>query len=242
MGEYANQAQRNIEAALMPLVSSCSIACGGHAGDAETMRATARLAMRHGVSVGAHPSYSDREGFGRRSPAIDPDKLAHELKSQIANLLSILENDRIPMRHIKPHGALYNDAAKDEALAAIITRAAGAIASGVVIVGPPGSKIEAAAKAAGIGFAAEGFVDRRYQPDGALTPRNEAGAIIDDIAMRADQALTIARGDNLTLVNGTLRLDVETLCIHSDSPGAVETAKAARVALETDGFEVRAFI
>ncbi len=241
MGEYGNDAQRDIETALMPLVSSCSIACGGHAGDGKTMMATARLAQQHGVSIGAHPAYPDRDGFGRRSLSCDPHVLTKDLAGQIAALKDILDTEKIAMGHIKPHGALYNDAAKDAALADCVIRAAKAAGSGVIIAGQPGSKLEAAAKAAGYAFAAEGFVDRLYQASGALTPRSEPGAIVADISARARQALMIARGDALELAEGALRLEVQTLCIHSDSPGAVATAKATRTALEADGFQIRAF-
>lgn len=241
MGEYASDMQRDIEAALMPLVSSCSIACGGHAGDIDTMRATARLAKQHGVSIGAHPSYPDRKGFGRRSLSYDPVKLMHNLTAQIADLQSVLDTEEMPMRHVKPHGALYNDAVKDEALAKIFVDAARKAGNSIVIVGPPGSMLEEAANAAKLAFAAEGFVDRLYQSTGALTPRGAAGAIIEDISARARQALAIARGETLQLADGTLQLAVQTLCIHSDSPGAVETAMAARAALDADGFEIRAF-
>ena len=241
MGEYASDAQRDVEAALMPLVSSCSIACGGHAGDENTMRTTARLAKQHGVSIGAHPSYPDREGFGRRSLFYDPAELLQSLTQQIDQLHSILDTEEIQIRHIKPHGALYNDAAKDEALAEIFVNAVRNVEGDIVLIGPPGSMLEVAAKTAKLPFAAEGFVDRLYQSTGALTLRSEASAIIEDISDRAHQALAIARGDRLQLTDGTLRLEVQTLCIHSDSPGAVETAKAARAVLGADGFEVRAF-
>lgn len=240
MGEYASDAQRSIEAALMPFISSCSIACGGHAGEEDTMRATARLAKQHGVSIGAHPSYPDREGFGRRSVPYDADALTQSITKQVASLLVVLDTEDLPMNHIKPHGALYNDAAKDAGLADCVIRAARAAGGDRIIVGPPESKLEAAAKAAGYAFSAEGFVDRLYQTTGDLTPRSEPGAIIEDIDARARQALAIARGDDLPLSNGTLRLKVKTLCIHSDSPGAIETAKAARACLEADGFEIKA--
>ena len=241
MGEYANAAQQEIEAALMPIISSCSVACGGHAGDENTMKATARLAQQHGVHIGAHPAYPDREGFGRRSLSYDVVELTRSLAQQVAALKHVLHAENLPMTHIKPHGALYNDASKDDRLAACVIDAAKTIEQPVIIVGLPGSKLENAARAAGLAFAAEGFVDRLYQASGALTPRTEAGAVIEDIAVRARQALAIARGDNVKAADGALRLDVQTLCIHSDSPGAVETARAARSALEQDGVAIRAF-
>lgn len=237
MGEYAGEAQQAVEAGLMPLVSSCSIACGGHAGDKITMRATARLAKEHGVSIGAHPSYPDRNGFGRRRFEIAPDALLASLQEQISALRDVLYAERMPLAHVKPHGALYNEAAKDAALAALVVEAAG----DVVIVGPPDSELEAAARAAAKRFAAEGFVDRLYEASGALTPRSRPGAIIGDIDLRARQAVAIARGEKFPAVDGALRLSVATLCIHGDSPGAVQTAKAVRTALEEAGFAIRSF-
>jgi UPF0271 protein len=241
MGEYANEEERAIEQALMPLVTSCSIACGGHAGDRETMRATVRLAKKHGVSIGAHPSYPDREGFGRRSLSIEPDKLCNSLAGQIAVLLAVCKEEEATLGYVKPHGALYNDAARTHALVECISEAINTIGSKLTLLGPPGSALEAEAKKAGLAFAAEGFVDRLYRKDGSLTPRSEKGAIIEDIDARAAQAASIARGEPIKAGDGMLSLSVRTLCIHSDSPGAVETAKAVRAALEETGIAIKAF-
>lgn len=237
MGEYADDNQRGVEAALMPFVSSCSIACGGHAGGEQSMLHTVRLAKQHDVSIGAHPSYPDRKGFGRRSISIDPNELLQSLRTQVVALKRVLETENAPLNHVKPHGALYNDAAKDLPLAKLIVEAAG----DAIVVGPPGSKIEEAAKAAGKRFAAEGFVDRLYLQSGALTPRGTPGAIIENIDARARQARAIARGEPFQTAEGALTLTVQTICIHSDSPGAVKTAKAVRHALESDGFTIKAF-
>lgn len=237
MGEYADDAQRASEAALMPLISSCSVACGGHAGDTTTMRETLRLAKTHNVSIGAHPAYPDREGFGRRHLIFDADILASSIHDQIAALEDIAAAENVLIRHVKPHGALYNDAAKDIDLATIIARAA----KKYILVGQPGSALEQAARDEKLAFAPEGFVDRAYQSTGALTPRSQPGAIIADIDARAEQALAIARSDTIQASDGELSLNVKTLCIHSDSPGAVETAKAARRILEENDFTIRAF-
>ncbi|WDI33050.1 5-oxoprolinase subunit PxpA [Hyphococcus flavus] len=237
MGEYADDAQRHNEEALMALISSCSIACGGHAGDEETMTHIAEMAKRHRVSIGAHPSYPDRVGFGRRSLKFDSEELRASLVLQIDSLRAVLNREGAPLRHIKPHGALYNDAAKDASLAKMIAEVAG----DAILVGPPGSMLEKAANDRNKKFAAEGFVDRLYQQSGALTPRGQAGAVIGDIPQRAEQASAIARGATFRAADGTLSLIVQTLCIHSDSPGAVETAKAVRQRLTQDGFEVKAF-
>lgn len=241
MGEYADEEQRAKEAALMPLLSSCSIACGGHTGDAASMRTTARLAKKHGVSAGAHPSYPDRAGFGRRSFLCGPQELQQSLASQIRALLSILEKENMALAHVKPHGALYNDAAKDPQLASLVAGAIREASKTAILVGPPASALQTAAETAQIKFAAEGFVDRLYQASSALTPRSEPGAMIEDIHRRAAQALALARSDTFKAADGALRLRVKTLCIHSDSPGAIETAKTVRAALEQDGFAVTAF-
>lgn len=242
MGEYANEAEEENEAAIMPLVSSCSIACGGHAGDEATMRATARRAKVHGVGIGAHPSYPDREGFGRRSLVFDDDHLLSTLKAQIASLKQILDDEAAALAHVKPHGALYNDSARDLSLARLVADAAQDILeAGAVLVGPPGSALETAAKETGLRFAAEGFVDRLYLASGALTPRERQGAVIADTQTRAKQALAIAGGGEVIASNGALVINAHTLCIHSDSPGAVETAKAVRAALERAGFSIRSF-
>lgn len=237
MGEYANPEQQACEAALMPLLSSCSIACGGHAGNEETMRITARLAKQYGVSIGAHPSYPDRDGFGRRKIDIAIDDLLFSLQEQIESLRHILDLEKLRLSHVKPHGALYNAAAQDAALAEALVKAAGA----AIIVGPPDSALEAAAREAGRAFAKEGFVDRLYQASGALTPRTQPGAVIADIKKRAAQAAAIAQGKRFPSADGDLAINADTLCIHSDSPGAVETAQAVRKALNAASFQIRSF-
>jgi len=237
MGEYADEEQQAVEQALMPLITSCSIACGGHAGDEKTMRATARLARKHNVGIGVHPSYPDREGFGRRRLTLRLDTLRTAIKEQVTSLKHILDEEGIPLRHIKPHGALYNEAANNIALADMIADAAG----DAILVGPPGSTLEKAARDKGLCFAAEGFVDRLYLASGVLTPRSQPGAVIENIETRAAQALTLARNESLAVKGGVLRLRVDTLCIHSDSPGAVETTRAVRSRLEADGITIKAF-
>lgn len=227
MGEYADARSEATEVDLMPLVTSCSVACGGHAGDAETMRRTIRLAKKNSVSVGAHPAYPDREGFGRRSIDIDARTLEGSLREQINTLRAIANDEEALMRHVKPHGALYNDAAKNPALASAVVKAAG----GIAIVGPPDSALESEAHKAGCVFIAEGFVDRLYRTDGSLTPRTEAGAVIADVKTRASQAVAIASGAAFPAADGDIAIAAQTLCIHSDSPGAVETATAVRDAL-----------
>ena len=237
MGEYADDAQAEAERAIMGFISSCSIACGGHAGDAETMRRTVRLAKENNVSIGAHPSYPDRENFGRTRMTIELDVLAASIQEQIASLKTILEEEGAPMRHVKPHGALYNTAANDLALAEIIAEAT----DGAILVGSPNSALEEAARNKGVAFAPEGFIDRLYLPSGALTPRSEPGAVIESIDARVAQASALANGKPIALKDGEITLSPATLCIHSDSAGAVETADAVRARLIQDGFSITPF-
>ncbi len=237
MGEFSNEAERACEAALMPFLTTCSIACGGHAGDTETMRETVRRARNHGVRVGAHPSYPDRKGFGRIRITIGADDLRQSLSMQITALKNVLAAETTRLTHIKPHGALYNDAALDPALADLIASLAGE----AVLVGPPGSALETAARRRGVIFAREGFVDRRYLASGALAPRSEPDAIINDTQARVRQALYLANGAPIKTGAGDLTLRVDTLCIHSDSPGAVETATSIRAAFAEAGVQVEAF-
>ncbi|WP_428407546.1 5-oxoprolinase subunit PxpA [Hyphococcus sp.] len=237
MGEYADDAEQAIEAALMPLITSCSIACGGHAGNAETMRSTARLAKAHNIKTGAHPSYPDRDGFGRRSLSLSLEELRLSLTLQVEALKGVLAMDEMLVSHVKPHGALYNDAAKDLDLARIVA----AVSTGLFLVGPANSALEAAAAEAGLSFAAEGFADRLYLASGALCPRSEPGAVIADLDARARQALAIAKGEKICARDGECIVKADTLCIHSDSPGAVETAKAVRKTLEDAGIAIRPF-
>ena len=237
MGEYADARSAQVEANLMPLITSCSIACGGHAGDAATMRTTIQFAKANRVGVGAHPAYPDRDSFGRRSINIDPGALKESLRSQINVLRTIANNEKILLRHVKAHGALYNDAAKNPALARIIVNAA----DGIAIMGPPGSALESETRKAGCVFIAEGFVDRLYRADGSLTPRSEAGAVIADVKTRASQAVAIASGSTFPAADGDIAIAAQSLCIHSDSPGAVETAKAVRDALGAANIPIAPF-
>jgi 5-oxoprolinase (ATP-hydrolysing) subunit A len=239
LGELPGIEGRTIDAALLHVVTRCSIACGGHAGDAETMRITLREAKRRGVRVGAHPSFPDREHFGRRSLDLPADELTSTLTEQVAGLLAIAAEEGVSISHLKPHGALYNDAARDAKLARLVagvTRGAGISE----LVGPPFSELERAAAAAGLAFVAEGFADRTYEPDGSLTPRSIAGAVIDDAEAVVRQAAGFAQHDRVTVRGGgELAWPVQTLCLHSDTPGAGAHAAALRRALEAAGVSIR---
>lgn len=238
MGEYHDDASAAREAALMTLVTTCNIACGGHTGDEVTMARTFSLARDAGVMCGAHPSYPDREHFGRRHLDMPNDDILTHLIKQIEACERAAHLAGVRLGHLKPHGALYNDAAENYDLAQGI--AGLAKTHGLALFGPPGSALEVAALQIGIDFVGEGFIDRSYQMNGALVPRDQKNAIIENIAARCAQGLNLAFGKPLKLDTGLLTLSVKTLCIHSDSPGAVETTRAMVEALDKNNVTISA--
>jgi UPF0271 protein len=212
---------------LLGIVTSCNVACGGHAGDAKTMRATVQSAVNNGVSIGAHPSYPDREGFGRRSGYLSGEELLEALTDQISTLNSVAREFGATLAHVKPHGALYNDAVNDRELADIIARAISATVPGAAFVGLPNSELQNAAAGHELFFVGEGFIDRAYQEDGQLVPRSEPGAVHKSLDLVLPQAVSLVG-------------KVDTLCVHGDTPGAAEAAAAVREELENQGVEIRA--
>ncbi len=240
LGELPGPEGRALDCAMLRVVTRCNVACGGHAGDDASMRATIRAAIENGVRIGAHPSYPDLENFGRRTLVMTPDDLSTALASQTRRLIGIAAEEGAEITHLKAHGALYNDAAKDPVLARVIASVT-AEAGIPDLVGPPESELERAAHAASLNYLAEGFADRSYEPDGALTPRNIAGAVLEDTAAVLAQALGFAREGTVAVRGGgRIPLAMDTLCLHSDTPGAAEHARALREGLESAGIEVRA--
>ena len=226
--------------ALIPLVTSVNIACGAHAGDPLVMDRTVRLARDHGVAVGAHPGYPDLSGFGRRRLEMDPRELEASVLYQIGALAAFTRAAGVPLRHVKPHGALYNVAAVDAGVARAVARAVARFAGDAVLVGLAGSVMLEVARDEGLRTAAEAFADRAYEPDGTLRARRLAGAVHADPEVAAEQALAIARDRRVRAYDGSvLRIEADTLCIHGDTPGAVEYARAVRDALESAGVELR---
>lgn len=220
------------EAALMPLISSANIACGAHAGDPETMRATITLALAHGVQIGAHPGYRDRAGFGRRPLDLPADELAADLRAQIDALRSIAASAGARVRHVKAHGALYNQGERDDRVATLIARTVAAVDPELAVVATPGSAMARAAALAGLRVFREGFIDRAYEPDGTLRSRALPGAMLLDPERAAAQALGFVRDGGVRATDGSfLPLAVDTLCVHGDSPGALQIVHAVRRAL-----------
>jgi UPF0271 protein len=211
---------------LWPLLDAANVACGGHVGDDLSMRNAAALAAQFDVTLGAHPSYPDREHFGRRSLAISHDALRESLIAQLSALHAIAR-----VHHVKPHGALYNDAHRDRALAGVIIEAMLAVDASMALVAPPESQMAAAARAANVRVIREAFADRRYLADGALVPRSHERALLD-IEEAVEQAALLARESVVVALDGTrVPLAFDTLCIHADMPGAVERARAIRTLL-----------
>lgn len=215
------------ESALYGLITSANIACGGHAGNDETMRLAVEAALHHGVVIGAHPSYPDRAGFGRVAKHLERGELARSIAEQIATLVRIASQAGASVAHVKPHGALYNDAAGRAEIAHAVADGIASISASMLFVGLAGSKALSVWRERGFRVAAEGFADRRYAADGTLVPRAEAGAVITDPAEAATQAVRLAA-----------RGHCQTLCVHGDTPYAAEIAVAVRQALEVAGFVV----
>lgn len=221
---------------LIAHASSANIACGGHAGDESTMRAAVSACLRHGVAIGAHPGYEDRENFGRMPMDRSATEVADLVSRQIERLAAIAE-----IHHVKPHGALYNQADQSPDLAAAVVRGILRVTTGCIIYAPPAGALESAAVAAGLPSHAEGFADRRYQAGGALVPRGEAGAVIEDPGAAVAQALGIALKHGVETVSGTWHpLPARTLCVHGDCADAATLLRLIRRALEAAGFTIRA--
>ena len=237
IGELEGDSGRRLDADILSVVTSCNIASGGHAGDEESMRKTLRLAKQFGVKAGVHPSYPDRENFGRVSMAVSPDELRASLRQQVQMFMKIADDEGVSIAHLKPHGALYNDAAKDADLAVVIAGVAAECGIST-IVGLPSSELRDAAITHNLHFRAEGFADRAYEDDGSLRARAKNGAVLHNADEQARQALELFSG-NVTAFSGEpISLEVHTICLHGDTPGAFEAAKAIREALEATGVSI----
>ena len=227
------------EPALMRSITSANIACGFHAGDPGVMRDTVRLAAEHGVAVGAHPGFPDPEGFGRRELQVAPADVEDFVIYQVGALAAIAAAQGVRLQHVKPHGALFNMAARDAALADAIARATAIIDRSLILFGLPGSELIAAGTRAGLRTAGEGFADRAYEPDGTLVSRQRADAVIQDPTVVSRRAVRMVRDTNVEAIDGTLlTLPIDTLCIHGDTPGAATLAASVRAALEAEGVRV----
>jgi len=225
---------------LIPLVSSVNIACGAHAGDPTTILRTVELAARHGVAVGAHPGYPDLAGFGRRDLDMTAADLRASLVAQIGAVQAAARIAGTTLRHVKPHGALYNRSAVDDSIATTIAETIRDLDPSLVLVGLAGSASLVAGRAAGVVVSAEGFADRRYEADGSLRSRQRPGALLGP-SDAAAQAVAIVRDRSVTAGDGSrLAVEADTICVHGDSPDALGVAQAVVEALGAAGIRIAA--
>lgn len=230
------------DAALLEVVTSANLACGGHAGDPETMYRTLRAAAERGVSIGAHPGYADRAGFGRRVIPMAPSEIARMVAAQVGALMGVAALAGVAVRHVKAHGALANLAAERADIAEAIAGAVAAMPGRLVLLAISGTELEAAGRKAGLPVVAEVFADRAYRADGRLVPRGTAGAVLEDPDEAAARMLRfVETGRMPVLGGGEVALEAGSICVHGDSPGAVAMAKAVRAVLEGAGLRLHAF-
>ncbi|MEO5953944.1 MAG: 5-oxoprolinase subunit PxpA [Chloroflexia bacterium] len=225
---------------VMPHITSANVACGMHGGDPSVMIATVGLAKKWGVSVGAHPSYPDLQGFGRRPMKMTAEEIQGYVLYQIGALWAIAKASGVELVHVKPHGALYNVASKDRSVAEPIAKAVSGFSSDLKLYCLPESELEAAGREYGLTTFAEGFVDRAYEPNGSLVDRNMPGSVTSDASQAVKQALMLASGQILCRDGTSLKLAVDTLCVHGDTPGAPEIAREVNAALRLAGYAVAA--
>lgn len=240
LGESFGPYRLGDDAPLLDALSSANVACGFHGGDPRVMFDTVRLAKEKGVAVGAHPSFPDLVGFGRRVMALTPDELATDVLYQLGALDAFCRAVGVPLQHVKPHGAMYNLIATEESLARAVVEAALSYSTSLIVVGLPGSAVERAAAAVGAPFAREAFADRGYNPDGTLASRKLPGAVVTDPEEVARRAVRMAAEGKAAALDGSeIALRADTLCIHGDTPGAPALARAVRAALEAEGIAIR---
>ncbi|SOZ51424.1 putative lipoprotein, LamB/YcsF family protein [Cupriavidus taiwanensis] len=227
--------------ALLALISSANIACGWHAGDAATMVQTVKWALAHGVAIGAHPSYPDRENFGRTEMQRDPEHVYADVLYQIGALAAIVRAQGGVLHHVKPHGALYSQAVRDPALARAIVRAVRDFDADLVFFGLAGSQMIDVAKEAGLRVKQEVFADRGYNPDGTLVKRGTPGALHEDEEVALDQTLTMVREQRVRAIDGSwVPIQAETVCLHGDGAHALAFARRIRERLGAEGIAIRA--
>jgi UPF0271 protein len=239
MGELPEAIADGTQEALMRSITSANIACGGHAGDEQTMKATIEQALRWNVAIGAHPGYPDRENFGRLELNLSPDEIARSVFAQVSALAKIAESSGAQIVHVKPHGALYNQAVHNRELAKAIALGVARWSREVVMIGLAESPMLAVFRDAGFRVAAEAFADRRYEPDGTLRSRKHSDALLRDPDDAGAQALSIVQNGTVIASDGSrISLSAQTICIHGDTPGALQIAAAVHKRLKQAGITV----
>lgn len=242
LGENVPERIVGDDAAMLRVVTSANVACGFHAGSPEGIRATLVEAAARGVAIGAHPGYRDYEGFGRDDVEIDDATLQAHVEYQLGALGALATSAGAPMVYVKPHGALYNRIAHDEAHARVVVAAVRAVDPSLVLLALAGSVVLDVAAAAGLDTAAEAFADRAYTPEGLLVSRKEPGSVLHDPAAVAARMVRLAHEGVLEASDGTaIRVRADSICVHGDSPGAIAMAEATRAALEAAGVAIAPF-
>jgi len=242
MGESFGDWTLGCDAEAAPFVTSINAACGFHASDPLTMRRTVRLAKKFGVAVGAHPGFRDLVGFGRRAIAATPEEIEADLVYQIGALLGFCRAEGVSLQHVKAHGALYNLAEKDVTVASAIAEAIKAVDPSLYMLCLAGSVMVEAAKRTGLKYVEEAFADRAYTPAGNLVSRKLPGAVIHDVDEVAERVLLMVKEKKVLSIEGTeVPIAAQTVCVHGDTPGAVDMIRAIRAKLEAAGIELRAF-
>lgn len=240
MGESYGVYRIGQDEAIMPYVTSVNIACGYHAGDASTMRKTVKLALEHGVAIGAHPGLPDLQGFGRREMKISAQEASDIVLYQIGALQAIAKSEGGRLQHVKPHGALYNMAARDKSLADAIARAVHQADPELILVGLAGSELLVAGQEIGLRTASEAFADRTYLADGSLTPRVRSDATIQEVSQAVSQVIELATVGTVRTVDGDqIKLQADTICIHGDGNHALQFAKAINEGLRHSGVQLQ---
>lgn len=238
VGEHS---ERESDARLMSSISSANIACGYHGGDSFSMRETVRHAIDNGVAIGAHPGFADPEGFGRRSIDVSPVEVEVLVLDQIKKLAEIAIIEGGQLDHVKPHGALYHMASERREIADAVVRAVMVVDDKLVLFGMSGSSLLAAGQAAGLNIASEVFADRQYRSPAALVPRESPDALVIDARQVVDRAVKMVLTGTVSCVDGVLaKVQADTICVHGDTPGAVELASSVKVGLEAHGIVVAA--
>ena len=229
------------DAAMLEIVSSANIACGGHAGDVDTMRATVRAARDRGVVVGAHPGFADRENFGRRRLVLPPEELDASIRAQVRTLVEIAEDEGWSVRYVKLHGALANMAAEEPAVMALCLAAVEGLVQDLAVLAIDNSAQTDVAEALGFRTIREAYADRAYQANGLLVSRQMPGAVLHDSGVIAERAVRLAQAGEIVAADGSIvRSAARSLCIHGDTPDAVRLARAVKDALGSAGVEIRA--
>lgn len=242
LGEGFGHSRQTEDEALLDLVSSANIACGFHAGDATTMRDTVRAAASRGVVIGAHPSYPDIPGFGRRELGLSPKEIQFHVAYQLRTFREICLSENAKLSYVKAHGALYNRAARDSSAAAAIAQAICEVDPSLVLLGLAGSEMAEAATRSRLRFVPEAFADRAYKRDGSLVRRQEPGAVIRDAQTVAERAITLAKTNTVVADDGTaLRVVAQSLCVHGDNPDALPLLCQLRATLESSGVRIAPF-